>query len=86
MPRCANIYSGDDLKWPRIIPGTIRSLLLGDDSIIRSDGSPKRDYMHVEDAVDAHLLRAQRAGEDGIRGTGFNFGSGKPVIALDLVV
>jgi CDP-glucose 4,6-dehydratase len=32
-----------DLKWDRIVPGTIRSLLRGERPIIRSDGVLRRD-------------------------------------------
>lgn len=85
ITRCANIYGGGDTNWSRIVPGTMRSLYLNENPIIRSDGTPERDYLYIEDLVDAYLLLAQRAGEEGIRGTAFNFGSGTPVSALTLV-
>lgn len=85
ITRCANIYGGGDTNWSRIVPGTMRSLYIGEDPIIRSDGTPERDYLYIEDLVDAYLLTAQHAGEDGIRGTAFNFGSGTPTSALTLV-
>ena len=51
VARCANIYGGGDLNFSRLIPGTIRSALTGECPIIRSDGTPVRDYLHVDDAV-----------------------------------
>ncbi len=85
VTRCANIYGAGDANWSRIVPGTMRSLYFNEDPIIRSDGTPERDYLYIEDLVDAYLLLAQRAGEEEIRGTAFNFGAGRPVSALSLV-
>jgi len=41
-----------------VIPDTARALLDGRQPVIRSDGSPERDYLYVEDAVDAYLAIA----------------------------
>lgn len=82
--RCANIYGPGDLNFNRIIPGTFRSLLKGERPIIRSDGSPLRDYMYVGDAVDGYV-RVMNALLDGDRmGEAFNFGSGEPVSVLQI--
>jgi len=40
VSRCANIYGGADLNWSRLIRGTVRSVLLGEEPILRS-GSPR---------------------------------------------
>lgn len=82
VARCSNIYGGGDFNLSRIIPGTISALLLGEEIIIRSDGAAVRDYLYVDDAVDAYTLLAERA-ED-LRGEIFNFGSGDPIGVLDL--
>ena len=60
IARCGNIYGGGDLNWSRIVPGTIRSLLLGERPIIRSDGQSIRDYIFVKDVVSAYLFRGWR--------------------------
>lgn len=85
ISRCANIYGGGDLNWERIVPGTIRSLLLGEAPIIRSDGTLQRDYLHVDDAVSGYLLlgEALMAGRE--LGEAFNFGTGRPVAVLEIV-
>jgi CDP-glucose 4,6-dehydratase len=85
LTRCANIYGGADLNWSRLVPGTIRSVLLNEEPIIRSDGTPERDYLFVDDAVDAYLTLAQRATDTDVRGRAFNFGSGTALSALSLV-
>ena len=52
ITRFANLFGGGDLNWNRLVPGTIRSVLRGDQPIIRSDGTFSRDYLFIEDAVD----------------------------------
>jgi CDP-glucose 4,6-dehydratase len=82
IARCGNVYGTGDLNWDRIVPGTIRSLLRGERPVIRSDGTPVRDYVHVEDVVDAYLCLAS----DGIAsGAAYNFSSGERASVLDVV-
>lgn len=83
--RCANMYGGGDLNWNRILPGTIRSVLQGERPIIRSDGSFKRDYLFVKDAVLGYLTAVGCFADPSQFGEAFNFGMGRPVQALDLV-
>jgi CDP-glucose 4,6-dehydratase len=83
--RCGNIYGGGDLNFNRIIPGTIRSLYFNEPPIIRSDGSPERDYLYVKDAVDAYLILAGALDKDEFRGQAFNFSNEQPITVLDLV-
>jgi len=85
VSRCANIYGGADLNWSRLIPGTVRSVLLGEEPILPSDGTPARDYLYIADAVRAYLALGEHAGEAEARGRAFNFGWAEPVRALDLV-
>ncbi|MBK7217956.1 MAG: GDP-mannose 4,6-dehydratase [Candidatus Promineofilum sp.] len=85
VTRCSNLYGGGDLNWNRLIPGTIRSILNGERPVIRSDGSFRRDYLYVADAVRGYLMLAERLTEPGVRGQPFNLGSGCPVSALDVV-
>lgn len=59
VTRCGNLFGGGDLNWNRLIPGTVRSLIRGESPPIRSSGTFVRDYLYVEDAVDAYTLLAQ---------------------------
>lgn len=61
--RCGNIYGPNDSNWQRIVPGTIRSMLLGEKIIIRSDGTYRREYNFIDDIVEAYLLIAQNLKE-----------------------
>ena len=85
ISRCANIYGPGDLNFSRIIPDTIRALVLNKRPIIRSDGKFIRDYLFVEDAVEAYLNLARNLDRKNIRGQAFNFGNQKPISVLELV-
>ena len=85
VTRMANIYGGADTNDSRIVPGTVLALLAGESPLIRSDGSPVRDYMYVDDAVAAFLALAERLPEPEIAGQAFNFGTNAPVSVLELV-
>lgn len=83
VTRCANIYGGGDLNFSRIIPDTIRSILQDKSPIIRSDGTPVRDYMYIADAVGAYLTLAENLKK--AKGEAFNFGTNSPISVLELV-
>jgi CDP-glucose 4,6-dehydratase len=85
VTRCANLYGGGDLNFTRIVPDSVRSVLGGRNPVIRSDGSPVRDYLYVQDAVEAYLTLAERMEEGSVAGEAFNFGTGRPVSVLELV-
>jgi CDP-glucose 4,6-dehydratase len=86
ITRCGNFYGGGDLNWNRIIPGTIRSIIRGEQPIIRSDGQYIRDYFYVEDGAAAYTLLAEKLVEKPeLRGEAFNFSNEIQVTVLDLV-
>ena len=61
-------------------------MLAGRRPIIRSDGTPERDFLYVEDAVAAYLAIADALdGEAARRGEAFNAGGGSPVSISELV-
>ena len=86
VTRCGNLFGGGDLNWNRIVPGTIRSLLYGDPPVIRSDGQLVRDYLHVEDAVDAYILAAEAlATSDNLAGQALNISYEQPKTVVEIV-
>ncbi len=85
VARCGNLFGGGDFHWSRLIPGTIRALRRGERPVIRSDGSYTRDYLHVDDAVEAYLQLAHYASQEAIRGQAFNFGPNEPYSVLQIV-
>jgi len=84
ITRCGNIYGGGDLNWDRIVPGTMRSVLFGERPVIRSDGTPLRDYLYVDDIVAGYLRLAECLDDPALYGQAFNFGMDDPRTALDV--
>jgi len=85
VARCGNLYGPGDLNFNRIIPGTIRSILLGERPIIRSDGTYIRDYLYVKDAADAYVTMAENMKRKEIVGEAFNFSTTNKITVLDMV-
>jgi CDP-glucose 4,6-dehydratase len=85
VARLANVYGGGDLNWSRLVPDTARALVAGERPAIASDGTPERDYLYVEDAVDAYLAVAESLGDPVNCGRAWNAGSDRPVSVLALV-
>lgn len=84
VTRCSNLFGGGDLNWNRLIPGTIRSVLNGEPPVLRSDGSFRRDYLYVADAVCGYLMLAEKLTEPHVRSFPFNIGSGRGVSAIEV--
>lgn len=85
ITRCGNLYGGGDLNWNRLVPGTIRAVLRGRRPVIRSDGSPLRDYFYVEDGAAAYLRAAELLGERReISGQAFNFSNEEPMNVVEM--
>ncbi len=82
ITRSANIYGPGDLNLSRIIPGTIISILDGENPIIRSDGTPIREFIYVKDIAEGYLLLAENI--DQAKGNAYNFGANEPVKMIDL--
>lgn len=86
VTRLPNVYGGADGHATRLIPQAIAAALAGRAPVIRSDGTPRRDFLFVDDAVSAYLAVAQALDADGpARGDAFNAGSGRPRSVLEVV-
>jgi CDP-glucose 4,6-dehydratase len=85
VTRLANVYGAGDLNWSRIVPDSARALARGQRPIIRSDGTPERDYLYVEDAVDAYLAIADSLDRPELNGRAWNAGCGRPVPVIEVV-
>jgi len=81
VTRFANLYGGGDVNGSRLVPEAVAAALAGRAPVVRSDGSPERDFLYVEDAVAAYLAIADAVG----RGEAFNAGGGRPRRVLDVV-
>ena len=86
IARCGNFFGGGDINFNRVVPGTIRSVLQGERPLIRSDGLYVRDYLYIEDAVEAHMLLAEQlAARPELAGQAFNFSNEVRLTVIDLV-
>ncbi|MBI2651619.1 GDP-mannose 4,6-dehydratase [Candidatus Woesearchaeota archaeon] len=84
ITRNANTYGDADMNLSRIIPDVITRLLKNEVPVIRSDGTPERDYLYIKDAVSAYLALADNMHRKEAIGQAFNFGTGKPISVLEL--
>jgi CDP-glucose 4,6-dehydratase len=86
VTRCGNLFGGGDLNWNRIVPGTMRSIIQGESPLIRSDGTMTRDYLYIDDGVNAYLtFAAALINDPTLAGKAFNFGNNHPLKVLELV-
>lgn len=70
------------------MPGTIISVIIkGEQPVVRSDGSPVRDYIYVQDAARANIAIASRLMQDkGLSGEAFNISKTCPSLCCQEVV
>lgn len=86
VTRFANIYGGGDLNFSRLIPEAVAAVLDGRRPAIRSDGSPERDFLYVDDAVAAYLAIEHAVGAGGpAAGEAFNAGGEQPHSVAEVV-
>ena len=71
------------MNLSRIIPGAIVSALRDEPPIIRSDGTPVREFVYIDDVARGYLLLAEKIDE--VKGEAFNFGAGERRSVLELV-
>ena len=85
VTRLANVYGGGDFNFSRIVPDTARALVRGERPVIRSDGTPERDYIYAADAVSAYLRIAGSLDDSAMRGRAWNAGAGRPYPVSEIV-
>jgi CDP-glucose 4,6-dehydratase len=88
VTRFANIYGGGDLNRSRLVPELVAAVLAGRAPVIRSDGSPERDFLYAEDAAAAYLAIADALGSPeggGAAGEAFNAGGDAPHSVREIV-
>jgi len=84
IARCGNIYGGGDLNWNRIVPGMFRAFIRNEVPVLRSDGTFIRDYLHVDDIVNAYLTLADRSDDPDLAGEAFNFSDESPITVMQI--
>ena len=85
VTRFANVYGGGDINFSRLVPETVSAVLDGRRPVLRSDGSPQRDLLYVEDAAAAYLAIADALVDGRGAGMAFNAGGERPYAVLEIV-
>jgi CDP-glucose 4,6-dehydratase len=85
VTRFANIYGGGDLNFSRLVPEMVSAVLDGRPPVIRSDGSPERDFLYVSDVAGAYLAIADALADGRGLGEAFNAGWGEPSSVREVV-
>jgi CDP-glucose 4,6-dehydratase len=85
VTRFANLYGGADTNRSRLVPEAVCAALARRAPVVRSDGSPERDFLYVEDAVRAYLAIWEALGRGEGGGEAFNAGGGAPHRVGDVV-
>ena len=85
VTRFANLYGGGDLNPSRLITEMVNAVLHGRNPVIRSDGSPERDFLYAGDAANAYLAIADALDAGTARGEAYNAGGDAPHSVREIV-
>lgn len=81
--RLASVYGPGDRHASRLVPGLVAAAREGRAPVLRSDGTPRRDLLHVDDAV-AAFVAADAALRDAPEGVAWNVGTGTTAAVGDV--
>lgn len=84
IPRFVNIYGPGDLNFKRIIPKIMKGVYK-DAQLRMWGGEARRDYLFIDDAVNAFVQMARYSITDVMSNRIFNFGSGNVISVRDLL-
>jgi UDP-glucose 4-epimerase len=83
--RCFNVFGprqDESSQYASVIPKFISAIINGEKPQVFGDGNQTRDFVFVDDVVDAFLLAASK---DRAKGETINVASGKPMSILNLL-
>ena len=83
VTRFGNVYGEGDINFSRIIPGIMEALINKKVFEIRSDGKYVRDYVYVEDVIDATLTLTKNIKR--VQGEAFNISSYENLSVIEVV-
>ena len=81
--RPCNIYGPGDNNTQRLIPGIFKSYLTGSEFVLRNGGNDIREYVHVDDVVEALIAISKNAEKENLH-PAFNISSGDRYSTLDV--
>lgn len=83
VPRFVNLYGPGDFNFGRVVPKVIKTILEGKNPKMFDLGAV-RDFLYIDDAIDAYIALVEKKLPDKKRVRIFNFGSGKPTKIIDI--
>jgi CDP-glucose 4,6-dehydratase len=83
--RLTNVYGEADLNFERLVPETAIAVADGRAPLLRTDGAPRRDFLHIDDAVAAYLAVAEALARDEGAGEAYNGGGERPYSVREVV-
>lgn len=83
VTRSCNVYGTGDNNTQRLISGIFKAYLSGEDFILRNGGRDVREYVHVNDVVEAYLKIAEHTATEDIY-TAFNISSGDKYSSMEV--
>lgn len=84
IPRFVNIYGPGDFNFSRLIPTVIKAILKEEELKFWDEGTI-RDFLFIQDVIEAYLSLAEKDLPRGRRVRIFNFGTGKPIAVSELI-
>ncbi|HET6865024.1 MAG TPA: NAD-dependent epimerase/dehydratase family protein [Solirubrobacteraceae bacterium] len=84
VTRFANLYGGGDFNFSRLVPEAAVAAIERRAPVLRSDGTPQRDFLYVEDAVEAYLAICDLLDDGRAAGEAFNAGPAEPRSVLEV--
>lgn len=80
--RAGNVYGPGDRDLSRIFPSLMADIVNGRPLTIRSDGTPIRDYVFVDDVAKGYIAAWER--DSGDRPRAYNLAANSPISVSDL--
>ncbi|MCX6799232.1 MAG: NAD-dependent epimerase/dehydratase family protein, partial [Candidatus Diapherotrites archaeon] len=77
IARLGNVYGWGDFKFERLVPGAIRSALLGESLCVNGTGESKFDFVFVGDVANGLIAIGEKMLAKGMDAEPFNIGTGK---------
>ena len=84
ITRSCNLYGPGQLNFTALFPSLIKTALLEEEFIPRSNGSLLRDYMYIEDWIDTLKIIVEKSYKNSNFSKVYNFGTNNPYSVKDI--
>jgi len=84
IPRFVNIYGPGDLNFSRVVPKTMKAIVVGDSPTLWG-GAARRQYLYIDDAVSAYSTISKISDTELTRNRIYNIGSNDALSVRELM-